>query len=58
VPGKGADGGDLYIVVEAKGGSSPLGIAVAILFRTLISKHFPLHLANNQTLVDSGECDF
>jgi hypothetical protein len=25
VPGKGADGGDLYIVVEAKGGSSPLG---------------------------------
>jgi Family of unknown function (DUF5724)/Domain of unknown function (DUF4132) len=35
-----------------------LCIAVAILFRTLISKHFPLHLANNQTLVDSGECDF
>jgi hypothetical protein len=25
VPGKGADGGDLYIVVEAKGGSGPLG---------------------------------
>jgi hypothetical protein len=25
VPGKGVDGGDLYIVVEAKGGSSPLG---------------------------------
>jgi hypothetical protein len=25
VPGKGADGGDLYIVVETKGGSSPLG---------------------------------
>jgi hypothetical protein len=25
VPGKGADGGDLYVVVEAKGGSSPLG---------------------------------
>jgi hypothetical protein len=25
VPGKGVDGGDLYIVVEAKGGSGPLG---------------------------------
>jgi hypothetical protein len=25
VPGEGTDGGDLYIVVEAKGGSSPLG---------------------------------
>lgn len=33
-------------------------IAIATLFRTLTSKHFPLHHANNQTLLDSDECDF